>query len=218
MKSLSAAADILTLISLIYAFFYGLVNRNRTVSGFVIARFIAHLLKFAIIIFTLTILYRISQLIYIFCLIVFKDSFSSNTYYWENGYEIAHLVAYFIFGVFYLAIALITITFIWTGSLNQTKYFLNSFLPKNRQLSIKHFKTLNIVSAKYGAKESFFDVTEKLKSMINKNTLTITASNDIAGDPIFGEAKSLIITYQYDSEKEKTLKIEEKSVCTIEPD
>jgi len=56
-------------------------------------------------------------------------------------------------------------------------------------------KELSIISAKYGALDRWIDVTEKVREQIDNNTLEITASNAIAGDPIYGVAKTLNLEY-----------------------
>ncbi len=61
-----------------------------------------------------------------------------------------------------------------------------------------HTKPLEIISAKYGTPQTdkLTDVTELLVTKIVNNRLTITASNDLAGDPDPGIVKSLTILYR----------------------
>ncbi len=50
---------------------------------------------------------------------------------------------------------------------------------------------LSIVSARYGADESWIDVTEQLASAVKNGRVAIQAGNSIAGDPVFGKPKVL---------------------------
>jgi hypothetical protein len=108
-----------------------------------------------------------------------------------------------------MTISWIVASVIWTGSFNYTKILLNHFLPKNKQLPIHHFKLLTIISAKYGANESFVDITDKIKKMIQGNILIISATNEIVGDPIVGVVKKMILTYHYDNDTPVTIEIPE---------
>jgi hypothetical protein len=58
---------------------------------------------------------------------------------------------------------------------------------------------LFIVDARYGTKDSFKDVTRLLNERIVGGRLEINVSNNIAGDPLPGEAKWLYVDYIYGS-------------------
>ena len=47
-------------------------------------------------------------------------------------------------------------------------------------------KELKIISAQYGAKDQWLDVTEQLRKKIHENQLSLYASNNITGDPLYG--------------------------------
>jgi len=66
-------------------------------------------------------------------------------------------------------------------------------------------KELKIVSARYGAKDQWLDVTEHLQKNIHENQLCIHASNNIAGDPVFGYPKYLEVEYILNGTRKKTL-------------
>jgi hypothetical protein len=215
-RIISILADVLTLISLSAAAIYGVINKNRTLLGFMIAKFLSGAFKISVLLFVLAVCFRFCEVFYMFPLVLFKGS--SSSYYWQDDYEVHHLAAYFIFTVVFLTVSWIISTIIWTGSLNQTRLFLNLFLPKEKQLSLKQFKALSILSAKYGAEESYYDVTDKLKRMIEGNILVITASNDIAGDPIKDVRKKLILSYKYDGDEPRTVEILETKSKTIRPE
>ncbi len=65
-------------------------------------------------------------------------------------------------------------------------------------------KGLKILSAQYGAKDKWLDVTEQLQKKIHENRLFIYASNNIAGDPLFGYPKHLKVEYILNGIKKKT--------------
>ncbi len=56
---------------------------------------------------------------------------------------------------------------------------------------------LYIKRATYGTDINSIDLTEILNSRIVNNSLTIFVSNDLAGDPDFGNLKKMIIEYVY---------------------
>jgi len=57
-------------------------------------------------------------------------------------------------------------------------------------------KDLHIISAKYGARGKWIDVTAPLKKRVKDGVLVVRASNDLAGDPIDGIKKELKVEYQ----------------------
>lgn len=59
-------------------------------------------------------------------------------------------------------------------------------------------QNLRIINAVYGTDDKFYDVTEKLKSLVIESKLTVAVKNEIFGDPHFGVKKSLRICYIYD--------------------
>ncbi len=69
-------------------------------------------------------------------------------------------------------------------------------------------EALGITKAVYGAGNQTVDVTDRLRAAISANNLTITASNDLAGDPASGQVKQLRVTYTIGG-VEKTLVLAE---------
>ncbi|MHC4132491.1 MAG: serine hydrolase [Planctomycetota bacterium] len=65
-------------------------------------------------------------------------------------------------------------------------------------------KDLKIVSAQYGAKDQWFDVTKQLQDKIDDNQLSIYSSNNLAGDPLYGYPKELKVEYILDGVKKNT--------------
>jgi hypothetical protein len=56
--------------------------------------------------------------------------------------------------------------------------------------------TLRILSAVYGAQDSWVDLTEVLSRMIQNDTLEVRVSNELGGDPIYGTPKKLNVHYR----------------------
>lgn len=72
------------------------------------------------------------------------------------------------------------------------KYRLETSINKNR---------LKILSAKYGANNSFIGITDELNKAVRDNKLVMLVSNDIGGDPIPGVRKVATIHYEYNGKK-----------------
>ncbi len=77
-------------------------------------------------------------------------------------------------------------------------------------------KELRIISAQYGAKDQWLDITEQLQKKIHENQLSIYASNNIAGDPFFGYPKHLKVEYILDGAKKK-IRVREGMKLEIPP-
>ena len=70
-------------------------------------------------------------------------------------------------------------------------------------------KKLKILSAQYGAKDQWVDVTQKVVDAVDGNTLSIHSGNELAGkDPLFLQRKTLTIECLWDGEP-KTIKVPE---------
>jgi hypothetical protein len=89
------------------------------------------------------------------------------------------------------------------------------FLDENKiKYTDYNFKHLIINNATYGANNKVFDVTDKLNTLIRNNSLTIRASNDIAGDPIHGTVKQLVVNYSF-GKTSKEIVIKENKILKI---
>jgi Beta-lactamase enzyme family len=75
---------------------------------------------------------------------------------------------------------------------------------------------LHIIKARYGACGKWIDVTSQLRGKIKDNRLSIMASNDIAGEPIYGTNKSLYAEYILNN-KRGTAQVREGSILEIPP-
>jgi len=84
---------------------------------------------------------------------------------------------------------------------------------KHAQLK-KDYNKFKLYSAIYGTDEYFFDVYDKLNSMVNKNGLKVTSSNKIAGDPHKKAKKKLIIRYESYG-KEYKIEVPERETRTL---
>jgi len=191
---ISIIADFITIAGVIAAIRLLMFKRSLNLTGFKISMFLHYLLRIAIILFICSILFRFSDYFYSFLLSFFKESLGNNLY-WEKGKEIQHILTYFITIAIFLSIAWILVTFIWSSSWNLAKDYVNLFLPKNKLL-LKQEPVLEIMNATYRTDQKQLDVTDILRQMTDKNSLTVTASNKLAGDPHHGVGKKLIISYR----------------------
>lgn len=55
---------------------------------------------------------------------------------------------------------------------------------------------LTIVRARYGARDTWTDVTAKLRAAVRGEALRIRATNEAFGDPIYGTVKELVVEYR----------------------
>ena len=77
-------------------------------------------------------------------------------------------------------------------------------------------KELRIISATYGAQDTWIDVTEQIREKVDDNALSIRASNAIAGDPLYGVPKILTAEYILDGDR-KTSQAREGIVLHVPP-
>lgn len=75
-------------------------------------------------------------------------------------------------------------------------------------------RKLKILSAKYGASETFVDITSELNKMVKGNKLVVLISNSISGDPLPNIGKRAIVTYE-NSGKKKTVEVNEGQILSI---
>lgn len=89
-------------------------------------------------------------------------------------------------------------------------------LASNGYSNMPKREALQIIKARYGACGKWIDVTAKLRQKVKDNRLSITASNNIAGEPIYGTSKSLYVKYSLNNKK-GTAQVREGSVLEIPP-
>lgn len=62
---------------------------------------------------------------------------------------------------------------------------------------LKGREELRIIQANYGTPSNSIDVTQRLNELIQNGRLTTVASNELAGDPDVGVAKTLEVKYEH---------------------
>jgi hypothetical protein len=96
--------------------------------------------------------------------------------------------------------------------------------PSTRQAKVPHpvavllsmippARQLKIVMARYGAKDSWINLTDRLNQSIRDNKLVFQASNNTAGDPLFGTVKRLEVEYVLDDQPGKASVGEGDCLC-----
>lgn len=213
LKIISIIADFITLLTLITVIPFAFFNKNKSILAFKVGNFLHYLFRLALILLAIIIVYNLSVFIYYFLLLTFKGQIDNENALWEKEEAFAHISAYFISGAFGLSILWMLSSLIWTSSLNTSKEFLNLFLPKNK-LFIKQEPVLEILNATYKTNSAELEVTQILRGMIQNNKLTITANNEIAGDPHPGVPKTLVIKYRIGLEN-YSIEIKEGDTLTI---
>lgn len=212
-KAVGTVADILTIATVISAIPFALLRKNENLLAFKVSRFLHYLLRTAFIFLATVIIFQFSKLIYFIILLPLKGNINDKNFEWESGYELQHILSYFISTTIGLSLFWIISTFLWTSSWNKTKEFLNLFLPKGKLLS-KQQSPLEILSAIYKTSQKEIDVTPAVRQRVIDNKLTITASNEIAGDPDPGVVKTLVINYRI-GRKSSEARITEGNTATI---
>lgn len=204
-------ADIVTIFGLIWAILYGIINKHKSVIGFKINEFTFSIFKIAIILFVGLFVYKGSEFVYGISLIISKGD--ANKFLWERGKELAHIISYIIaFGVG-LFILWLEAIIIWTGSIRVIRNAFSSHVNINNEDDNK-FKLI-IEKALYKTNNSSFDVTSQLQNMVSNQSLTITASNKLAGDPDPGVTKVLEILYKFGNGKTNKIVITEGNTETL---
>jgi len=181
---LSLIADITTIIALIGITSFGYIRKNKDLLAFKINEFIKFIIKLTI---TLAIGY-----LFITLVICINTKLPSSWNSFGKGAVIS------IVAVVLLTVLWLLSTILWTMSFKYILNFWNFKALKELSKELSRDTELIIEEAVYKANDvKFFNVTEKLKEMILKNTLKVTSSNFLAGDPLYGVPKSLIISYRF---------------------
>jgi hypothetical protein len=213
LKIISIIADFLTLVTVFTAIPFALLRKNKSILAFRIGNFLHYIFRSALILFSFLIIFKLSDLIYFLLILPFKGQVDDTNYIWENGKEWQHIAAYFISAAFGLSIFWIVSSALWTSSWNTAKEFFNLFLPKNKIL-LKQESPLEILNATYKTTYAEIEVTPIARQRVTNNKLTITASNDLAGDPHPGAAKTLVINYRI-GRKIYSVEVNEGNTITI---
>jgi hypothetical protein len=213
-KILAIISHVSELLALLWGVIFGLMNKTKSVIGFTVSQFFAGIFKVAIImLFCLIISFIPGWMIFGLVFEAVELLFGR----WGWSYIAQYVIAGFISGAICLVLIWCFASWVWTGTLNNAKIVINHFRAANKRLPLTHYQTLTIVKATYGANGHDLDVTDKLRKMVVRNTLTIKASNELAGDPVEGVPKKLIVNYKYD-DKEKTIELNEFETKYIVPE
>lgn len=183
---ISFIANIITIVLATYAIILGLSKKTKTLTGFKINYYVSRIFKTGIIIFVSGIIFQFTKDI---ILSIIKDDFMSLT---GKLTSFIFIITSDIF-LFWLIAPII-----WKSSFAYTIEFVNLFLPNSYKINTQRFKNeiiFRIDQATYGKDSNIVDVTDKLQQMIKNDSLEITASNALAGDPFPGTLKDLIIDY-----------------------
>lgn len=183
-------AHTLAVISIIGTFVYGIRQRKKSLLGFQLSTVLDYSFRIFLISAAILLLYKGWDF-------VFFGIWDPNVY-WDNRQSVGYLITYCLSFAFAIFSITIIIKYIWklslTGLINglQTLAYELPFTRKRVETN-----SLIIDKAIYGTRNSEIDVTAILNSMIVDNSLTVVASNSLAGDPEPGIVKSLTITYRY---------------------
>ncbi len=185
---------------------YGIFTKDTTLLGRKIFRFILSAFRLGIVLTAGILIYRLYEIPYGFILVILKDQ--ATNFYWEQGKEIQHVIAYIIASLLLVVPYGLFCMSVFTSSLYYPKLFLKSILGKYYHPDLTIYKehvTLEIVEAVYGTTDHSIDVTTILRSMVEAGKLRVIASNGLAGDPHVGIGKTLRVKYRLDDNPEKTL-------------
>lgn len=204
-KYISIIADIITIVLATYAVMFGLFKKTKSLTGFKINYYVSKIFKTGVIIFVAGIIFEIDQEI---ILSIIKDDLMSTTL------QLLTAILAVTMGIF---LFWLIVPIIWTSSFVYTIEFINLFLPNNYKINTEKFKNeviFRIDKATYGKDNNVIDVTDKLQQMVKNNSLEITANNSLAGDPMVGTAKELVIDYTINGITKKEI-IKEKETKII---
>lgn len=129
---------------------------------------------------------------------------------WKALFMIA-CVAALGFSIYFIVIVL----YYWKRG--TVKEFINKLKNQTPPLSPAVQEGILIKSAKYGAEDTFIDVTTKISELIREENIAIKSSNELVDgdDPIVGKEKVLIVKYSINN-VEKEIEIEEGKSQRIE--
>jgi hypothetical protein len=210
---ISIIADSITILGLIWVAIYGFVKKHKSLIGFRINEFISSIFKIAIISIFGIILFQISSGIFEIVIVFTKGSTHGEL--WESGYGFLYILAYFISSAIGLTLFWFMSTIIWTGSFIYCKNIWDKTKVAKLIQKLADADKLIILKAEYKTSNKSFDVTDILSKMIKSNQLTITASNDLAGDPEVNVRKVLEINYRFGEEDIRKIIIPEKETKVI---
>jgi len=185
---LSILADLATLVSILAALFLSLKLKSKNLTGYKINRFFSYFFKVSIILFLL------------FAVWIYLDFIVRSIWpiglWWSIDSIRGHVLFYFLVLILVPISLWVICATVWTSSFNTAIDLINFILPVKTRIS-KQKGVLEIKKAVYAAPNGEIDVTSILRKMVSDNSLTVTANNQLAGDPQYGVTKTLTIIYKY---------------------
>ncbi|MFC1763869.1 DNAJC11 domain-containing protein [Planctomycetota bacterium] len=112
-------------------------------------------------------------------------------------------------GIFGLAGILLVVFSLFSNGAQHQELNINDFSNPSQYLTTaladpNQDNKLVILQARYGCGHEWVDVTQVVTQAVDGNSLSIFATNDLAGDPCPGKVKSLVVHYIYKG-KQQTL-------------
>jgi hypothetical protein len=216
LKILSVLADIMTILGIGGVLTYGAVKKDKNLFGRKVYRLLVFAFRLFLVSMAGILLYSLHEIPYGLSLVILKGH--ARPYYWEDGKEIQHVLAYIVSSLFLIVPYGLFSMSVFTASLYYPKLFLKSVLGRyyHPDLSVyKRYLSLEILEAVYGSPTHNIDVTAVLRSMVDGGELRVFASNGLAGDPHKGVVKSLTVKYRLNEEAEKTVVKKEGELLEI---
>jgi hypothetical protein len=196
-KVIAVVADFITIVLFTYGLLFAIFRRTRSVIGFQVNQFMIKSFRLGVIMSLGILSFQWYVGFFQFVLVSLQGSVGLKDLFWEEGKEFTHIVAYITSLAIMLPIFWMVATMIWTFSFKYIIDFVNIFLPAKWRIVVAGKPALQILHAEYGSDTNRIDVTDRLRVMVINNSLTITASNNLAGDPHFGVIKTLTIEYRF---------------------
>lgn len=198
LKLISITADFITVGGILLAIRWSMISKFDNVLALKTNRFLSYLLRLGIIFISLIFILHFGN--YLFQIILVFFLVENISLYWVEVEWYKFLASYLITALFFIPLIWVISNIIWSFSLNPLYEFINIFKSENK-IKIKSNPVLYILDAKYGIGENYKDVTKKVSQLIVNNSLSVRASNQLAGDPVPNVKKELIIEYNYNGKK-----------------
>ncbi|WP_425639190.1 DNAJC11 domain-containing protein [Algoriphagus yeomjeoni] len=198
LKLISITADFITVGGILLAIRWSMISKFDNVLALKTNRFLSYLLRLGIIFVAFIFILHFGNYLFQIILIIFLVE--NISVYWVEEEWYKYLASYLITAFFFIPLTWVVSNIIWSFSLNSLYEFINIFKSENK-IKIKSNPVLYIINAKYGIGGTYIDVTKKVSQLIVNNSLSVRASNQLAGDPVLNVKKELIIEYNYNGKK-----------------
>jgi hypothetical protein len=194
LKLVSIGADFMTVGSILIAIRWSMISKFDNVLALKTNNFLSYMLRLGIIFLVMILIFIFGNYLFQVMLIMFLVE--NISIYWLETEWYKYLASYLITGLFLIPLIWVVSNVIWSFSLNPLFEFINVFKYKNK-IKIKSNPVLYIRNAKYGVGSTYKDVTKIVSQLIVNNSLSVRASNQLAGDPVPNIKKELIIKYNF---------------------